>query len=240
MNYFTRFFMATSNELEKSSYELVTATSLYLAIKIHGPKLSASDDLVNSFVRMSNNRFKGNDLRDMEMKMLTKFSWCVNPSTPQHFIYDFINILSYFDENLDDDSYRFQLIELSIYIIELIIFDQQLNEKDSPSSLACAAILIALNSIQTTNAARAKDLACNSSGDTAIYANDSFCPAYNPIDCLQPLFSHGLVDQNTIFNVANEMSCYLKKVSPNFKNIQADIDPAKILFRHLDTTNHVR
>ena len=145
MNYFTRFYTIDSSRQEMSSYELVTATSLYLAIKIHGPKLYTPDNLINSFVRMSKDRFKENDIRRMEMKMLTKFSWKVNPDPPQHFIYSFVNILSYFDEKLHDQSFQVQLIELSVYIVELIIFDPQFNDNDSPSSLACAAILIALS-----------------------------------------------------------------------------------------------
>ena len=201
-----------------SSYELVTATSLYLAIKIHGPKLNTSDNLIDSFVRMSKNRFQENDILRMEMKMLSEFSWNVNPDTPQHFIYSFVNILSHFDEKLHDRSFEVQLSELSIYIIEVILFDPQFNDDDSPSSLACAAILIAWNHVvQLENSIRAKDSTCT----TDIMENYiDHCPTYNPLVHIQPLFSHGLVDQTTIISLVSEMNTYLKKISPFIKNVQ--------------------
>mmetsp|Transcript_14575 Transcript_14575/g.22060 ORF Transcript_14575/g.22060 Transcript_14575/m.22060 type:complete len:277 (-) Transcript_14575:23-853(-) len=155
MNFFVRYINLSSDEsddMEREIFEIIPATALYLAIKLFGPKLSRHDNLLLNFVQMSNSRFDESHFVQMEIKMLAAFSWHVHPVTPQDFIPYFIEIVSHYNPSLlDEASNKPVLIEVSIYIVELIVFDQQF-VYDSPSSIAIAAIAIALKSINTTTA----------------------------------------------------------------------------------------
>ena len=95
--------------------------------------------------------------------------------------------------------------------------------------MCCHSHCIELNGIQSENRVRAKDCTCTGMENAD---DNSHCPAYNPLERIEPLFNHGLVDENTIFSLVRDMNSYLKKISPILNDVQLDIDPTGILFRH--------
>jgi hypothetical protein len=202
MHFFVRYTSLTTKK-DYVKLELATATSLYLAMKLFGPKLSRNDNLLLNFVRMSNSRFNETQIVEMEMKMLNTFSWYVNPIVPQDFITYFVRILSHINPSLDKSA-QTKLIELSIYVIELIVFTPQFMD-DKPSSLACAAMAIALKQ--------------------GVKATTSSIHYENDLDCLFPLFDYGFVNCSTIRDLSNQIISYLQQVSPIFDDIHFGNDP---------------
>jgi hypothetical protein len=203
----------TKDEVE--SFELVTATSLYLAIKIHGPKLSRHDDLLCNFAHMSDCRYVKDDLVNMEMKMLQKFSWYVNPVTPQDIIPYLVKLLCYFGKKRrNDQSFQSSLIELSWYMIELLVFDP-LFDKEKASSIAYACVVLALRGILATEQIE------NITSDHE-----------EPIDFLLPFFTKGLADQSIVCSLVEEIGSYFQSISPKLSNSHLDSDRTGISFQY--------
>lgn len=211
MNYFIRYTTLSSptNAEKQETLELATATSLYLAIKLYGPRLTKYDNLLLNFVRMSNSRFDSHQITNMEMEMLTALSWNVHPVTPQDYIPYFIQILSQNHTNLGQEEQKV-LTELSTYIVELIVFNPRFTY-DTPSSLACAGIAIALKGINVTP----------SSSSQA------------QIDYLQPLFNHGFVHYSTIHDLVESLKLYLTNITPMLDEEKLDIEPTGTLYKRI-------
>ena len=201
MNLFFRYISSTSGE--RKDLELATATSLYMAIKLFGPKLSRNDNLILNFVRMSNSRFDESQIIQMEMKMLYSLSWKVHPVTPQDFIPYLVRILSYYDADLDQSCQQ-KLTVLSMYIVELIVFDPQFMH-DSPSSLACAGIAIAMKGIHAS---------CSTTS-------------------LLPFFKHDVILHHTLNDLAERLNTYLTKITPTLDGDELDVDPTGILYKQI-------
>jgi hypothetical protein len=205
MNLFMRYISLCLKD-EMASLELITATSLYLAVKLNGPRLNRHDNLLQNFVRMSSSRFNEEDMVQMEMTMLTKLSWKVNPVTPQDCIPYIVSVSNYSD--LNDQVEQTRVIDLANYFSELVIFNPTFGET-SPSSLACAAAILALDNV---NAARNNNI--------------------NAIDMLYHLFYNKVFDYDAIKIITEDMSSYLREISPTVDNSQLDIDPTGALFNY--------
>ncbi len=203
-------------EDQELSFELSTATSLYIAIKLFGgPKITSYGNdrhLLRSFAQMSNSRFDEQSIVQMEMKMLHVLSWYVHPSTPQDYVPYFTAILNH-DHKLDKPSTS-ALIDLSNYILELVVFKNQFSFIN-PSSLACAAIAIAKRGLSTNFA-------------TADGKEHS-----SPFVFLQPLLSNGLLSLNVIRGTMDYLDSYLEEISPMLvDDDDLGIDITRVLFKH--------
>lgn len=127
LSYFDRF-MSIHTLKNDISMQLVSMTSLYLAVKIHSTKTIS----VSSMSSLSQGRCREDQLLEMEMRIIRSNHWYLNPPIPS--IY-----LSVVDP-LIDDSTR----ELSIYLIELSVWDGYFVDK-KPSSISYAAIVVAMD-----------------------------------------------------------------------------------------------
>lgn len=213
MNYFVRF-VSSSLAIDgfDLSLELSTATSLYIAIKLFGgPKITRCDtQLLHNFAQMSNSRFDVKSIIEMEMKMLTTFSWHVHPSTPQDFVPYFVDVVTHgYNMNSRTTS---ALIDLSNYILELVAFNSEFSYIN-PSSLACAAMAIAKRGL--------KPQECS---DESHGENKDFV-------FLQPLFEHGLLSLQVIKETIDLLNTYLVEISPMLDDTDLSIDSTGDLFK---------
>ena len=230
MNFFVRYINLSSDEcddMERELFEIIPATALYLVIKLFGPKLSRHDNLLLNFVQMSNSKIDESHFVQTEIKMLATFSWHVHPVTPQDFIPYFIKIVSHYNPLfLDEASNKLILIEVSIYIVELIVFEQQF-VYDSPSSIAIAAIAIALKSVNTTTAtATAKN-----TNDIRHAKHQQQQHQQRRFGFLLPLFKHNLALSGTVMDLIEKLNLHLTKITPMLDGEGLAVDPTGEMYR---------
>lgn len=208
MNIFVRFVSRSSGRYDDAKgLELPTATSLYLAMKLHRQKRSRSDNLLDDFVSMSSSRFTSNDILQMESEMLRTLTWLVNPIMPQDYIPLIIRFLSYYDEDIEDST-QHSLIDTSKYLSELILFYPHLASINSVT-LAFAATTIALRGL-------------NSAGQDANH--DKLC------DHLYLFYFYGLIkDMDALSDIITEITLHLNNISPSNQKDNGQVqvnDPA--------------
>ena len=206
MNFFVRYISDAPDE--QKLFEVVPATSLYLAIKLFGPKLTRADNLLDNFVRMSNSRFNESHFVQMEVKMLNALSWHVHPDVPQDYIPYLIEILSHYYPILDQSN-KVVLIELSIYMLELTLFSPDF-VFDSPSSIAIAAIGVAFRGVNAT---------------------DSLRNTEQEFEYLTPLFKHQLALSGTVMDLIQKLNSYLAKITPMLDGAGLTVDPTGIMYK---------
>mmetsp|Transcript_19066 Transcript_19066/g.22036 ORF Transcript_19066/g.22036 Transcript_19066/m.22036 type:complete len:430 (-) Transcript_19066:116-1405(-) len=205
--------------MKNERYELVTATSLYLAIKLFGPRKERNENLLlRSFVLMSDSRFQDTHITNMESQMLNALKWKVHPITSQDFVHCFLQFLCQNNALLSEANQN-DLIDLSIYIVELIAMDSQFSF-DTPSTIACACIALALKGIQLSTS----DDICTTTTATLLSENQR-------VSFLLPLFQYGFVTQ--INDTIEKIHTYLSSISLFLDEDELAVDPTGILFHVL-------
>eukprot|EP00970_Alexandrium_tamarense_P016483 scaffold6598_cov162-Alexandrium_tamarense.AAC.3 len=176
MNYYDRYMagqlIAMQEDPTKKSLipsamlsHLLALTCLQLACKLHGevechPSASASGQCrkvklrLEDFCHMSRGTYCISMMEEMELAVLTNLKWKLHPPTPLDFLMRFVKILSVLLNDTDDyelveahnlDS-GWSVFEVARYQTELAVYSPELCQNFSPSKIALAAILNAMNS----------------------------------------------------------------------------------------------
>lgn len=144
MNILDRYNALNSNEesSDKLSYELAAITSLFLAVRVSG----AMDLKIPELLQLSHSSAQVRDILSTGAMMLELLTWESRILTPV----DFIKVLLALLKPSIDCRRAILLYELSLYIVELSIFDQTLCGVPAPR-LAFAAVLLAIKSVDECN-----------------------------------------------------------------------------------------
>mmetsp|Transcript_24482 Transcript_24482/g.51279 ORF Transcript_24482/g.51279 Transcript_24482/m.51279 type:complete len:279 (+) Transcript_24482:363-1199(+) len=149
LDYFDRFLSCqTSSSIAEISFQLVSMTALYLAAKLHSTrKISAS-----SMSSLSKGCFRVSEILNMEVCIIQTLRWHLNPPTASIYL-DVVNPL--LDASIADGQDSYELAELSRYLLELGVCDSYFIEM-SPSSIAYASIIVAMENLSTSKEIRSK------------------------------------------------------------------------------------
>ena len=162
LNYVDRFmvFHCENNEatlVTKRIFQLLTLTSLYLAIKLHGSisyhkNGARTKPTLQVFVEMSENRFTTAVIEQMEFQLLTKLKWRLNPPLSVNFVYYLLDLLpNWVTTDGVHGSYRRMrsaIYEVSRYMTETSICVSDFTFLFMPSAIGFAAILAALDALE--------------------------------------------------------------------------------------------
>ena len=139
--------------IDRKSFQLVSATSLYIAIKLHGAGSnfkSHHNHLVGTFVQLSRGLFTIDDILQMEKELLTALQWKMNPPTSASSI-RYVIMCGFIDKEILS-SKRLQacanpekaIYEVGKFFSELSVADFNLTRLNTPSCIALASILNAV------------------------------------------------------------------------------------------------
>jgi len=146
-NYFDRF-LSTNTEREVDGYflQLTIITSLFLACKLHVPRIQGHRPVtVSQFTKCCDNEITTEDIVTMERRILQSLRWRVYPLTPV----TAIGFARYFFRYLRSDATRTDpiweedMMKCIEYCAELSVFEQALAEH-RPSTVGLAAVMLAM------------------------------------------------------------------------------------------------
>lgn len=151
--YVDRYFtVANSSELPVPTrqFQLVSLTSLFMAIKVHGEKgyqEETEEDESTEFnlsfcASISRNQFTPQEIECCEHSLLQVLDWHVNPVVPAHFIDALMNYLSLTSAHPET---IFSIYECSKHLAELAVPVAALSMEQKPSVIAFACMLYALD-----------------------------------------------------------------------------------------------
>lgn len=164
MNFLDRS-LATSLTIDKSSFQLLAMTCLYLSIKLNHHAhllIPGSNSTLQSLLELSRGFFSTLDFEKKELELLNRLSWHVHPPTPQYFLESFFSI---FKEQQHDTHNRQtrspqgwhsedpaekhdEILELAHFFVELATMDYFF-VTSLPSRVALAALVNANSRIST-------------------------------------------------------------------------------------------
>jgi hypothetical protein len=158
-SYFDRFVALNPRILiSQKQYQLAAVTSLYLAIKLHGEldeltRESLSDASLSNvrgklrlstFVELSRGLASSSSIEEMEQAILNDLCWRLNPPTSASFLSRFLQLIP----NISSNEVVFTtLFERSAYLAELSICVSAISCNYSPSVIAYASLLNAMETI---------------------------------------------------------------------------------------------
>eukprot|EP00526_Cylindrotheca_closterium_P016691 CAMPEP_0113658996 /NCGR_PEP_ID=MMETSP0017_2-20120614/32081_1 /TAXON_ID=2856 /ORGANISM="Cylindrotheca closterium" /LENGTH=327 /DNA_ID=CAMNT_0000573435 /DNA_START=146 /DNA_END=1129 /DNA_ORIENTATION=+ /assembly_acc=CAM_ASM_000147 len=139
MNYLDRC-LATSPAVDKSSFQLLAMTCLYVSIKLNHHThllIPGSNSTLQSLLELSRGFFSTKDLEKKELELLRRLEWQVHPPTPQYFLESFhamflealeqrhLQELHHtHDMSMDEDpSDKREVLELAHFLVELATMD---------------------------------------------------------------------------------------------------------------------
>lgn len=132
----------------RHEYQLISLTSLYLAIKLYG-RLDHSPlrPTIESFVNLSNGKFSIEDIEDKEIEMLQLLNWHVNPSSALRIGISLINFIpqEWEGEGISARNHIKLIFEVSRYLSELSLHSAEISLKYRASEIAFASVLCAMN-----------------------------------------------------------------------------------------------
>ncbi|KAL7532492.1 hypothetical protein ACHAXR_007663, partial [Thalassiosira sp. AJA248-18] len=145
MSYLDRYLSKHPLTTLNHDYQLVSMTSLYLAIKIY--RANGKSAAVASFVKLSNGLFTENDFVNMEKRMLDTLQWRMHPPTPQSYLE---LLILFIPRAACSPSTRRALFERIKFLLELSVTVQFFIGK-KPSSIAVAAFVEVMEHDQRPN-----------------------------------------------------------------------------------------
>jgi len=137
LNYLDRYL--STRPVNRKIFQLAAMTSLYIAIKLYEPGMLK----LSCFVELSRGYFSAEHIIAMEDAILRALHWHVHPPTSLCFIRHFMMLIP---ENSCSPLVIHEIKELSRFLTELSVCDYFFTTQ-KPSSIALAAILIALESV---------------------------------------------------------------------------------------------
>lgn len=132
LNIFDRFLASQGNTCDGAHALLVSLTTLYIAIKAHEQKKIK----LCTLVELSRGQFSSTQIEAIEIEILMSLKWMVHPPVPV----DFISVFVKFLPPSITVHLRYNIFELSRYLVELAVCDPFLIGTSS-SSIAFCAIL---------------------------------------------------------------------------------------------------
>ena len=130
-------------------FRVVSVTSLYVAIKLLVPhKWNITS---HAFAHLCQGAVTGQEIADMEIKILFALEWNVNPPVPNQYAQEFLDLIfnstrgqkSLADEYMSHEELREDIHDLIQYQLDLALYDNRLVHVRA-SFIATAAILNAL------------------------------------------------------------------------------------------------
>lgn len=125
----------------RKDFQLVAMTSLMLAIKLNDSTMVKLD----SMVKLGRGLFNEDDVIEMETRMLKAFKWHVHPPTPVCYMRQLLRLLP----SETTPVARYIIVEVTRFISEISACLYKF-VKYPPSSMAFAAIIIAIERIDET------------------------------------------------------------------------------------------
>jgi len=155
MDYIDRYMSSlkkSSTQLPANDYQILSATSLYLAVKLHGKKdnkyaPSKSLTNINTFVMLSRGVATKEIIEQMEMSILSALEWRMNPPIPSYFVSHLVEL---FPSRMMPRDILYDLIEISRYLTELSACTSALSNGHRPSLVAFACLLNAMDYVDMT------------------------------------------------------------------------------------------
>lgn len=194
----------TFNDDDENQLQLLGLTALYLACKSDGHRSKCGLDF---FVKLSSGRFTQDDVRKMEIDVMSTMQWLLNPPTPQDFSVLFATLLADFTQT-NPELFHI-ILDVANYIIEVAIQYDNFNA-EKPSELACAAILISLRGIKSS----------------IIQSPEAFKHSF-----LQKLASFECISVWKIQSIEKEMRTSLTEQFPeNLRCLHQDFDPNGLFY----------
>jgi Cyclin, N-terminal domain len=165
MNYLDRIVAKTIEEhgddfaMAKRQFQLIAVASLYIAVKLHGETDDSEMDRrrlnVNVFVELSRGFFQAETLEAMELNILFKLQWHLNPPTPLKFIASFMQLIPSWSVSDYDTHEPFltvfkAIFDVSMYLTELSVCVSTFTFHSKNSIVAYASILCAMDALEDT------------------------------------------------------------------------------------------
>lgn len=161
LNYIDRFMVfgdssPSSKPIGKREYQLLTLTSLYTAIKLHGELSNKSCSRrtrpsLQIFVELSQRIFTGADIEKMERSLLTSLKWRLNPPMPISFLKCLLSFIpNWRTRNGLPNScqeMKFVIYKRARYLTEVSVCSSAFSFLYKPSLLAYASILAAIDDL---------------------------------------------------------------------------------------------
>jgi hypothetical protein len=154
------------------------------------------------FVRFSDGHFKEADLFCMEKDIVRTLDWFLYPPTPQAFAAFFLQLLP----RHVSSKYSHKLLEISTYIIEVVVFDLELFS-EHPASLACASVILA------TDGAHSYVLSSN-----------------DKMDLLTKLSQRNIVELKSVTYLRDKIKSALEQTLGNMIVLHESIDPEGLIY----------
>jgi len=180
--------------------QLVALTALYLAVKLHEPMSPQKSS--HLFIRFSDGHFTENELISMETEMVHTLDWLLFPPIPQALVAHFIQLLP--PRVLA--PYTHKILEISTYIIEMVVFDLDLFS-ENPARIACASIVLATDG-----------------------AHSHIMSSRDQHELLSKLAQCDIVDLATLAHLCERMKTALEQSLGSMLALQESIDPEGIIY----------
>jgi len=143
INYFDRYISSQTSWVDvctKEKFQIIAITSLFLAIKLHS---TSEDTLIESrsraLARLLYSHADPQEIYEMEMDILQKLDWHLNPSTLHQFALSFCQLHPLGDSRSTATSHLY-LYDATRYQVELAIFIPALLATFTSSVIAYAAL----------------------------------------------------------------------------------------------------
>ena len=146
-NYFAACSSGGAPRITKKQFQLVTMGCLYVAMKIQG----SARIPVDYMVKLSRGTIQTEDLLTMEVELLSRLSWKVNPPTAYDFLKHYSQLLQpvcgsglMADDQVPKSPRLTALEELAAFLVELSVLDYYFVNFRA-STVAVAALLNAMD-----------------------------------------------------------------------------------------------
>jgi len=146
--------------IDRREYQLAAATSLYLAVKLHGYASSTSGTKLHltlpSLVELCRGIFTEDMLQESERKVASSLDWHLNPPTPLQYIIYFLRLCPQWSVSAllgDESSHRtftMAVDDTAKYLTEIASFSLDLAFESDAGSIAYACLLGAVSVVRTT------------------------------------------------------------------------------------------
>jgi len=167
---FTTKRTSGGHEMSKQRFQLLVVTSVFIALKLnrsgkkHLMSKHSSNKFIDEFVLLSNGVFSANDFYEMEIHLLKTLKWRVNPPTPASYIFHLLSFFPIQNQGTPNffrkqtfsnhrSDFKFSMTEGELqeiydcasYISELVVGYYEIFTLQSPSCIAAAAIIRAID-----------------------------------------------------------------------------------------------
>jgi hypothetical protein len=215
MSYLDRFLATpegTTARNDRSSYQLACMTALYVAVKIHEPKV-IPPELVATF---SNGACTSRDIEAMEITLLRALKWRVHPPTSWDFVHKLMSLIPL---DLLTKDLRQNTVDLALLQTELAVADYECVTLRA-SIIAYSAIVNSLESFGLDDSSLSEvgyilvqSLCIDCNGDNVLSVQSLMCqlaarqrPADVNYECVAPRVANQSLPKVTIPRTSVDIS----------------------------------